>query len=177
MLRFYSSLNSTHIRCSTIQQLGEVTDSASSTNSAWTTMGVYSSVRISVIMEPDGFSLSSRKYRTALAENHLFKRLHGLTPLCSALSNSCQELLEVDLAGCFWFFDLCENQIDVCGGALLVYDFTILCKFRENFSIHLSTNCELCENFLEATGRGSLSRLSCCSRLGFLRFGFALFGI
>ena len=140
-------------------------------------MGVYSSVRISVIMEPDGFSLSSRKYRTALAENHLFKRLHGLTPLCSALSNSCQELLEVDLAGCFWFFDLCENQIDVCGGALLVYDFTILCKFRENFSIHLSTNCELCENFLKATGRGSLSRLSCCSRLGFLRFGFALFGI
>lgn len=62
-----SSLHTADVGCASIAELRDVTDTSSSADSAWTTMGMHARVLVCVIMEPDGFGLRSGEDGTSLA--------------------------------------------------------------------------------------------------------------
>ena len=111
------SLDTTHIGVRSVEQTSQA--SCSRINSAGATVSVYSSVRIGIVVEPDGFSLSTCQ-DGAMRRGYLgVYRVNSNRFFFSEERETGEELFEGYSACCF-VFDLTECEVYVCGRQLFV---------------------------------------------------------
>ena len=142
-----SSFYCTHVCVRSIEKAVEPTVAI---HSAGTTVGVHSSVLVSVIVEPDGFGLSSGQDRATRGRNL------GTDGICSGLlffseeGKASLELFEGDSASSA-VLDFAESQVDVGGSELLVNELVVLGTFCETLAVHggLSGSTVVGESLLE----------------------------
>ena len=126
---------------------------------------MYTRVLILVIVESDGFSLSSGERGTTLAKNLGFNVGHIHCMFCCDQFECSDKLRAGDLT-CSSLLGLSEDQINVRGCAFFGDETGVLYNFSEGLSIHLRSFGVLSKHFLQvACASTRRSGRSCATSL------------